>query len=471
LTQRQNIRSIAGRGRGLLLCLITSLSPALAQISGPEGFRALPVHSNGSSAQILSAMPTVTFQDALERAQRIDPQFQSAVSDAKVAHQDRLQSRVAPFPTFDLSSQYLNTEGNGLIPTGRFITNDGVHVYREWSVIHQDLSPATLARTEYKRATATEALSQTKAEKAGLALAVTVAKTYYGLADAQHKYATAQQALDQANRLVTLGQSLEQSGRKPHSDVVKFQLQQSKQQDSLRDANQAMESARLDLAVLLFPDFDERFEIVDDLRLAPAVPSFSEVMAMADAKDPDLRAALDSARVASLNVSMAHQAFLPSLKVTVDYGIESNCVGLRCVDVGYAGPGAARTLGYFMTAVLNVPVWDWGVRKSKLQQAEIKHQQANLELSAAQRQLVKNLHSAYNETQTAFAHLDSLRHAADLAAENLRLNISRYQTDEAVALEVVDAQNSLIQARNALDDGDLRYRVAIANLQTFTGSF
>jgi outer membrane protein len=119
---------------------------------------------------------------------------------------------------------------------------------------------------------------------------------------------------------------------------------------------------------------------------------------------------------------------------------------------------------------LNVPVWDWGVRRSKLRQAEIKDEQANLELSFAQRQLVKILHAAYNEAQTAFARLDSHRRTADLAAENFGLHISSYQTGEGVALEVVDAQNNLTQARNALDDGELRYRVAIANLQPFTGS-
>jgi outer membrane protein TolC len=453
----------------MLLCLVTSLSPTFAQLSAPPDFLAASVQSNGSSTQILSALPTLTFQDALERAQRNDPTFQSAASNAKLAREDRLQSRAAPLPSLNLSSQYLNTQGNGFIPTGRFVTNDGVHVYREWSVVRQDLSPATLTRTEYKRATAAEALSQTKAEKARLVLAVTVVKAYYGLVIAQRNYATAQQALDQANRFVDLGQSLERAGRKPHSDVVKFQLQQTAQEKSLREANLAMESARLDLAVLLFRDFDEAFDIVDDLRLAPPVPSFSEVVSMAERMNPDLRGALDAVRVASVNVSMARQAFLPSVKVEVDYGIESNCVGLRCVDVAYRNLRGVRTVGYSMTAVLNVPVWDWGVKKSKLRQAEIKHQQANVELSAAQRQLVKNVHAAYNETQTALAHLDSLRRAADLAAENLQLNISRYQTDEAVALEVVDAQNSFTQARNALDDGDLRYRVAVANLQTFTG--
>jgi len=38
-------------------------------------------------------------------------------------------------------------------------------------------------------------------------------------------------------------------------------------------------------------------------------------------------------------------------------------------------------------------------------------------------------------------------------------------------LEVVDAQTTLITARNAYDDAQVRYRNALANLQTFTGNF
>jgi outer membrane protein TolC len=45
----------------------------------------------------------------------------------------------------------------------------------------------------------------------------------------------------------------------------------------------------------------------------------------------------------------------------------------------------------------------------------------------------------------------------------------RYQAGEAIALEVVDAQNTLTAARNAYDDGLVRFRVALANLQILTG--
>ena len=164
---------------GILLGLFASLSPALAQVAALSESGARPVPSNETSTQILSPLPTLTLRDALERAQRIDPQFQSAVSDAKLSHEDQLQSRAAPLPTLGLSSQYLNTQGNDRVPTGRYVTQDGVHVYREWSVLRQDLSPSTLLRTDYRHARVAEAVSQDKSEKARLALAVTVVKAYY----------------------------------------------------------------------------------------------------------------------------------------------------------------------------------------------------------------------------------------------------------------------------------------------------
>jgi outer membrane protein TolC len=47
----------------------------------------------------------------------------------------------------------------------------------------------------------------------------------------------------------------------------------------------------------------------------------------------------------------------------------------------------------------------------------------------------------------------------------------RYQAGESSVLEVVDAQNTVVEARNAYDEAQLRYRVAITGLQAITGGF
>ena len=62
-----------------------------------------------------------------------------------------------------------------------------------------------------------------------------------------------------------------------------------------------------------------------------------------------------------------------------------------------------------------------------------------------------------------------LERASKLAAENLRLTTLRYQNGEGTVLEVVDAQTAFATASAAYHDGAVRYRVALASLQTLTG--
>ena len=422
------------------------------------------------SAHGQSAPLTLTLKDALARAQMNAPQLLSALNDASAAHEDLLQARAAQRPTASFKSDYLGTQGNGVLPSGRFVTNDGVHLYREWALVHQDFIAAFL-KTGPQRAAAAETLAQAKAEVARRALAVTVTRSYYALLTGQRKYATAQEALDQAKRYLDITQSLERGGEVPRSDVVRADFQYSQQEQAFEEAKLAMNNARLDLAILLFKDFDQNFTVVDDLTLASALPAFSEVQSMAERENPDLRAANAALRAAQVDIKIARQAYLPTLTADVAYGIEANAFALHSTVAAAPDKGPLPNLGYFATISLNVPVWDWGARSSKVRQAELKRDQANVELSAAQRTLIRNLQGYYQEAQTARNQVERLRHSMDQASENLRLNGLRYQAGEATILELVDAQTLLTGARNAYDDGLVRYRLALANLETITGTF
>jgi outer membrane protein TolC len=444
-----------------------AMSCALTLAGSAYGQAPAPVNAPAGAQ---SAPLTLTLQDALTRAQVNGPQLLSALSDAQQAREDILQARAAQRPNVSFKSDYLGTQGNGVLPSGRFVTNDGIHVYRDWAVVHQDVT-AALTRTGTQRAAAAESLAQARAEIARRGLAVTVTKAYYALLTGQRKYATAQQALDQAKRYLDITQSLERGGEVPHSDTIRADFQYSQQEQAFEEAKLAMDNARLDLAVLLFSDFNQNFTVVDDLTLASALPAFADVQTMAERENPDLRAANAALRAATLDVSIARQAFLPTLTADLAYGIEANAFALHSTVAAAVDKGPLPNLGYFLTVSLNVPVWDWGSRSSKVRQAQLKREQANVELTAAQRTLIRNLQGYYQEAQTARDQVGRLRHSMDQAAENLRLNGLRYQAGEATILELVDAQTLLTGARNAYDDGLVRYRLAIANLQTVTGTF
>jgi len=413
---------------------------------------------------------TLTLQDALARAQTNVPQLLAAVSDANAAHEDIQQARAATRPSLSVKSDYLGTQGNGVFASGRFVTNDGVHVYREWAVVHQDFTAAA-TRTGIRRAEEAEVAARARLEITRRGLAVTVTRAYYALLSAQRKYATAQQALDEAKRYFDISQNLERGGEVAKSDTVKAELQVAAQDQAFREAKLAMDNARLDLAVMLFQDFNQNFNLVDDLALAPSLPALTEIQTMAERQNPDLQAANSALRGAGLDVKLARQAYLPSLTADLAYGIEANAFALHSTVAADPQKGPVPNLGYFLTVSLNLPVWDWGSRSSKVRQAVLKRNQASVELSATQRTLIRNLQGFYAEAQTAREQVDSLQHSVDLASESLRLNALRYQAGEATILELVDAQSTLIQARNAFVDGLSRYRLAVANLQTLTGTF
>jgi len=221
--------------------------------------------------------------------------------------------------------------------------------------------------------------------------------------------------------------------------------------------------------VLVFPDFTENFTVVDDLQLPEPLPAFNEVEAAAAKRNPQLRAALATLEASRQEVAGAWNGFLPSLSFDYFYGIDATRFAANQFD-----PVSGRVLpnlGYAATATLELPIWNWGANRSKLKQAELRRDQAQVELTATQRQLLANLRTFYDEARTSRQELESLDRSAELAADSLRLTTMRYQGGEATVLEVVDAQNTLTQARNAFNDGQARFRVALATLETLTGNF
>src|SRR5207237_9335070 len=79
--------------------------------------------------QNTAAPLTLTLQDALARARKINPEYHAALTELSIAKEDRGQSRAPLLPNVNYTTEFLYTEGNHT-PTGRFIAANGVHEYQ-----------------------------------------------------------------------------------------------------------------------------------------------------------------------------------------------------------------------------------------------------------------------------------------------------------------------------------------------------
>ena len=444
----------ASRIHVLAVVLLTAM-PSLAQQMTPQ-------RVPDSTAK--PDVERVSLQDAIERARRNDPQFQSARTDAGIASEDRVQARNGLLPSVVYNNSGIYTQQNhfpnGLPnPSVAFIANNAVHEYISQANVHEVLD--TAAVMNYRKTSAAAAVARARAEIASRGLIVTVVQRYYAVEATKEKLEAAARAADDGEKFLKLTQDLEHGGEVAHSDEIKAELLAQDRRRQLREAQLALVNARLDFAVLVFPNLRDDFELTDDLHRDVPLPLFPEFQQQAAQNNPDLRAALEAVRATDAGVYSERAGYLPSLTVDYFYGIDATHFATRTDGVS--------NLGSSIVASVSIPVWNWGTTQSRVRQAELRRTQAKRELSLAQRKLLAEIQSLYAEAEAALNELTGLQRSVELAAESLKLTTLRYRNSEGTILEVSDAQAVNAQANVAYQDGAVRYQVALANLQTLTG--
>ena len=424
----------------------------------------------GTPAPSAAAATIITLDDAIRRAQMNEPAYRAAVGDAEVAKLDKQIAEASLLPSASGHTQAFYTQPNGRNnaagqigsqPAPKFIANNAIHEYATQVLVNENLSVAQLADAARTEALAAQARAQQEIARRGLV--ATVVDLYFSVQTTRQKLDLAQRTAGETDSFRDLTVKLEGGREVAHADVIKADLQSQQRHRDLEDAKLNEEKARLDLAVLLFPDPRTPYALAPADAVPPALPEQSAVEAAAQRNNPDLGGALAAIRAADKEVLANRAAYLPNLSLNFTYGIDAPQYALN-------GPGGVRNLGYATFATIDIPVWDWFSTQHRVQQSEIRRDEAKVTLTYTQKRLVTQLQEFYSEAATANAALASIQTSVAAAAESLRLTKMRYSAGEATVLEVVDAQNTRFTTDTELEDGLMRYRVALANLQTLTGA-
>lgn len=428
----------------------------------------LPMQMNG---QIVEANhpAVISLDEALRRAQQNEPTFANVAAAQKVAGIDRYLAKAALLPTVTYHNQALYTEPNGQTNDGGqvgaqaspvFIANNAVREYASQASINETIGFKQAAEVQLASANAARASAELEVARRGLTAAVV--SLYYNVSASEQRQSVLAEALQEARSFTDLTQKLETAREAAHADVVKAQLQQQQRQRDLADATLAVERARLELGVLLFPDPRTAFS-TQASGPPQGLPTRAEVDRLASANNPEIRSALAGLKAGDAEVKAAKAAYLPDLALSVNYGIDAPQFAKR-------GPDDVRNLGYSIGGTLDIPVWDWFSTQKRVKQSEIRRDAAKVNLTATQRRLIATLEEAYAEAEAAMNQLHLLEESVHTAAESLRLTRLRYQAGESTALEVVDAQAAYVAAQSAQIDGVIRYQNAVAGLDILTGT-
>ncbi|MGE5592270.1 MAG: TolC family protein [Betaproteobacteria bacterium] len=274
--------------------------------------------------------------------------------------------------------------------------------------------------------------------------------------------------VDEVNTKLALGVATKLDLMKAESQLDQAKFNQLKAQD---DLNAAMRS----LALLLDLPAETQFDLVNDFQVEANNESLEELVQLALENRTEVKQASLSVEKARAAVDTARRAVWPSVGLSATYSkpgdVSLTATGSLGLTTGQAGwtltlsngeaedsraatgtPGGIA-LGSKSEPVTNVgievswPLWDGGVNREKLTQAEttLKMQQAALERQ--KQAVVEDVYAASVGLKQAVQKLELAGKAVDEAEEALRVTKARFEAGAAVMAEVIDATQSLASAK------------------------
>jgi outer membrane protein len=319
--------------------------------------------------------------------------------------------------------------------------------------------PAGLARVRAVRAAAqgSQADRATAAEGSGQRAAL----AYVQAERAGATIAARREDVRLAGELVALAQAQLDRGVATALDVTRARTQLAAAQGLLSVAENQLQQAKLALTRAMGVGPTTNVTIADALgpRTAASTAAVDEAEAVraALANRPELRSAEAAERSARLSAAAVRAERLPRLDLAADYGLS----GINPAD-------AFPT--YNLAVQVSVPVFDGFRREARQEQQQLVAQEARVRTGDLRAQVEADVRSALLDVATGE---DQQRIAAErlrLANEELSQAQERFANGLAGNIEVINAQQNLVRARDAVIEAQYASAAARVSLARATGT-
>ena len=422
-----------------------SFARSLARICCSGSVAALLVVLTGAVAAEPVATP-LTLEQAVARAIEANPGLAGARAQVDASAARRLISLAAIFPKLTLTGDY--TRNNKEVSFGSGPDARVILPKNDWETrlsLRQPVFAGLREQRAYHQAKLQTAQLEAGLTDAQAALVLRVASTCMTLLENDALIGVEQRNLDLANRRKQQSTDFFEAGEVTRVDVLRAEAAVKAAERRLvaarADREQAAGRLRLDLAL------DGPIDIVPPGEFLPELPELPALIEKALATSPLLEQARLGLKSAELEIKKQKGARLPL--VFLDGGM---------IYQASTFPADAYS---FLTLNLSVPIFSGGELRARIREAEANRRVAQARLDDLERSLREDVGDTYRDVITARTFLDLSRQELEVIEQQYQETFALYQAQEAVALDLENAELSLADARRRVASAE----VAVKNLE------
>ena len=286
-----------------------------------------------------------------------------------------------------------------------------------------------------------------------------VKRTYYELLRACGQADTAQAAVDVSAVRLKNTDARYQAGTVPKFDVTTAQVDLANLTQNLIAAQSRVNISQANFNRVLGISPNSLTQVVKSaIPIEIVEVDIPKADKTAKAQRPEIKMQQASISASKSNIDLQRTGAKPSLGLSGAYNYVS------------AQSFSTSNISYNALATLNIPIWDGGVTKARVDQAYADLYSATDTLEQVELVISQEVSTAALVLEEAAKRTKTTADNVTLAEEALRLANVRYEAGIAVLLEVTNAESQLTQARFNQVNAQYDYAIALAELERVTAS-
>jgi outer membrane protein TolC len=144
--------------------------------------------------------------------------------------------------------------------------------------------------------------------------------------------------------------------------------------------------------------------------------------------------------------------------VTASFGVQSN-------DEQFSNLFETPTNTPAIGLTLNIPLFDWGERKSEIKAAEASLQSTQISYEVERTDIEMNIRSVVRSLKNLENQIEIQRKTVENAELTYDINLERYRNGDLTSLDLGLYQNQLSESKMSLTNAIINYKIELLNLK------
>jgi outer membrane protein len=290
-------------------------------------------------------------------------------------------------------------------------------------------------------------------------LLLRVATAYFGILAAGDQLATNRRAREAFGTLLNQAKAREQTGISPRSEVAQAQSFYDATEQSVIDADNALDDAKLVLTEIVGTRTADIAPLREEIPLtSPDPDSVDAWVASAKKDNPSVRAAELQAEAADRDIGVQRGKGLPSVTLN---GSSSR----SWQDLAFGGKQTLDSVG----VSFNWPLFQSGAVASEVRQSRALYRQAEAQYDSAQRDSERQTRAAYRGVVTGILRISAARRAVESGRQAVEASQRNVEFGTGSVFDLLNAQNNYYAAQRAYSQTRYDYLTAVLTLKQQAG--